>query len=497
MQSKEPCYALNERKKYWESVKNVPTARAAQAEEERKRKEAENSLPPLPENVTIGEDGSLQAVDNNEEKEEEPTTGVGEPPMDEENADVFVAAMEDNAEEDPNISLTPEAWVESFGAFNSLETPIGRVKMGENQYAKLEEKKRTREFGMVVQTLRNPDVVFIEQSEAKEGQTTERPYSLVFIKTFVRDGEKIRYYSSVTVSKDGMEISVSSHYTKPTKVKEELTSLRRYYTNEALFSNSSEWHLAEQQDNAVPDLLPTQENNASASEDTTSEEEMQESAQENADKAQEIDAASTAQQAEEQNREERKQMLENMSIEELEKEIERIRNFNHPIFTMTEEEKAKEIAEFQSIIDRKTQTSAQQPTAEEATPQAEEQQTTDEAQQRENANRQIEAEQTAASEEDADNVQESKKPIGEGVFGNIYDQFKEKIKEALDFIMEHKDGVLLGVFHRSGVGDIDLVWGDDKGGFAHIINKHVGEGKSFANAEDAIRGYRQHKKEWR
>ena len=300
-------------------MKNVPTARAAQAEEERKRKEAENSLPPLPENVTIGEDGSLQAVDNNEEKAQEQTTGVGEPPMDEENADVFVAAMEDNAEEDPNISLTPEAWVESFGAFNSLETPIGRVKMGENQYAKLEEKQRTREFGMVVQTLRNPDVVFIEQSEAKEGQATERPYSLVFIKTFIRDGEKIRYYSSVTVSKDGMEISVSSHYAKPTKVKEKLTNLRRYYTNEALFSNSSEWRLAEQQDNAVPDLLPTQENNASASEDTTSEEEMQESAQENADKAQEIDAASTAQQAEEQNREERKQMLENMSIEELEK----------------------------------------------------------------------------------------------------------------------------------------------------------------------------------
>lgn len=71
--------ALNERKKYWESVKNVPTARAAQAEEERKRKEAENSLPPLPENVTIGEDGSLQAVDNNnEEKAEEPTTEATE-----------------------------------------------------------------------------------------------------------------------------------------------------------------------------------------------------------------------------------------------------------------------------------------------------------------------------------------------------------------------------------------------------------------------------------
>ena len=97
------------------------------------------------------------------------------------------------------------------------------------------------------------------------------------------------------------------------------------------------------------------------------------------------------------------------------------------------------------------------------------------------------AAQTAASEEKANNGEESKKPIGKGVFGNIYDQFKGKIKEALDFIMEHKDGDLLGVFHRSDVGDIDLVWGDDKGGFAYIINKHVGEGKSFANAEVAIR----------
>jgi hypothetical protein len=127
-----------------------------------------------------------------------------------------------------------------------------------------------------------------------------------------------------------------------------------------------------QQGDETSSRAKSQSNVPSASEDTTSEEEIQESAQENADKAQEIDSASTAAQAEEQDKEERKQMLENMSIEELEKEIERIRNFNHPIFTMTEEEKAKEIAELQSIIDRKTQTSAQQPTAEEATPQAEE-----------------------------------------------------------------------------------------------------------------------------
>ncbi|GEM_PF-3099288 len=88
--------ALNERKKYWESVKNVPTARAAQAEEERKKKEAENSLPPLPENVTVGEDGSLQVVeDNNEEKAQEQTT---EQPQ----------AVEESASEQAESEAAPE-----------------------------------------------------------------------------------------------------------------------------------------------------------------------------------------------------------------------------------------------------------------------------------------------------------------------------------------------------------------------------------------------------
>lgn len=86
--------ALNERKKYWESVKNVPTARAAQAEE-RKKKEAENALPPLPENVTVGEDGSLQAVDNNEEKAQEQIT---EQPQ----------AVEESASEQTESEAAPE-----------------------------------------------------------------------------------------------------------------------------------------------------------------------------------------------------------------------------------------------------------------------------------------------------------------------------------------------------------------------------------------------------
>lgn len=81
---------------------------------------------------------------------------------------------------------------------------------------------------------------------------------------------------------------------------------------------------------------------------------------------------------------------------------------------------------------------------------------------------------------------EEPKPVGSGVFGNIYNQFKGKVKEAFDFLMKHKGGDLLGVFHRKDVGDIDLVWGDENGRLAHILNKHVGEGKSFANVDEAM-----------
>jgi hypothetical protein len=83
-------------------------------------------------------------------------------------------------------------------------------------------------------------------------------------------------------------------------------------------------------------------------------------------------------------------------------------------------------------------------------------------------------------------AEEEPQPIGKGFFGNIYDQFKGKVKAAFDFLLKHKEGDLLGVFHRNDLGDIDLVWGDENMGLNHIISKHVGEGKDFATVEDLI-----------
>lgn len=190
-------------------------------------------------------------------------TEVNKEPLSEEAAQSLITSMEENAIEDPEIRLTPKTWLETFGINNSIDTPIGKVRMGENQYAKLQDKKRTSEFGMISLTLSDPDVIFVEPSKAKGEDVAERNFSYVFAKTFKRNGNKVKYYTSVTVSIDGLEISVSSHFVNPNKMLNKLMEFNREYTKETLFSNSSEMRLAEHQSD-VPDLLPTQENNVSS-----------------------------------------------------------------------------------------------------------------------------------------------------------------------------------------------------------------------------------------
>jgi len=95
-----------------------------------------------------------------------------------------------------------------------------------------------------------------------------------------------------------------------------------------------------------------------------------------------------------------------------------------------------------------------------------------------------ESEGAAGSGENEDS--DEPKPIGRGAFGYIYDQFKGKVKEAFAHLLSNRNGDCLGVFHREDVGEIDLVWGDEKAGLSHIIGKHVGEGKSFANVDEMM-----------
>ena len=83
------------------------------------------------------------------------------------------------------------------------------------------------------------------------------------------------------------------------------------------------------------------------------------------------------------------------------------------------------------------------------------------------------------------------RPIGTSVFGKVYDQFKGKVKEAIEFLVNHKSGNLLGVFHRNDIGDISLVWGDSKGGLEHIIKRHIEDQNDFRDIEEAAKVIQQ------
>jgi len=69
-------------------------------------------------------------------------------------------------------------------------------------------------------------------------------------------------------------------------------------------------------------------------------------------------------------------------------------------------------------------------------------------------------------------------PVGKGVFGNIYDQFKGKAKEAIAFLLQKKEGEATGALHHKDIGDIDLVWGEegtgksDGFGLAKLVKYH-------------------------
>lgn len=184
-------------------------------------------------------------------------------------ADALLAQMENSAEVAPEIELTPDNWLSQFGEDGLVDTPIGKVKMGENQYFKIILKKREKEFGMIYPTLSNPDIVIEEPSTSDKA---ERNTSLLFVKTFVVNGEKVKYYASVTVSKDNKEVVISNHFIEKAAFKKKLLADSTLYLKPSL-SNSSDRHLAEHQDD-VPDLLPTQDSNGSnpsSSEGTKSE----------------------------------------------------------------------------------------------------------------------------------------------------------------------------------------------------------------------------------
>lgn len=124
-------------------------------------------------------------------------------------ADALLAQMENSAEVAPEIELTPDNWLSQFGEDGLVDTPIGKVKMGENQYFKLARQGRNGKLGLIKPTLESPSVII--KDSRRNDNNEEREYSYVFVKTFIRkDGERYYYFASVTIQKDGREVIISN-----------------------------------------------------------------------------------------------------------------------------------------------------------------------------------------------------------------------------------------------------------------------------------------------
>ena len=142
--------------------------------------------------------------------------------------DAVVNSMKNHAGVSPFVEIANNTWK------SNVETPLGDVKMGENQKEKLFVKGREQQYGMLLETLSKPDIV-LEEKDKKQDIDHERPSSYLFVKTFQKpDGTKCVHFESVTVSQNGLEVSISSHIIRENQLKNKLKSDRLLYKATAL-----------------------------------------------------------------------------------------------------------------------------------------------------------------------------------------------------------------------------------------------------------------------
>ncbi|MBP3350708.1 MAG: hypothetical protein J6L03_08825, partial [Bacteroidaceae bacterium] len=164
----------------------------------------------------------------------------------------LIAQMDQNAEVAPEVELTPENWINLFGEDGTVDTPIGSVKMGENQYLKLFKKNRAQYLGMIKPTLSNPDIV-LEEYDPKDNAERESKY--LFVKTFIKaDGSRYVHFESVTVKKDSLEVSISSHEVNESVLTKKVQQSKLLHLNSKFLN--SDGRLIEPL-NEGSDLVPT------------------------------------------------------------------------------------------------------------------------------------------------------------------------------------------------------------------------------------------------
>ena len=82
--------------------------------------------------------------------------------------------------------------------------------------------------------------IVLEENDAEQDTQHERPYVYLFVKTFQKeDGSKYVHFESVTVSQDGMEVSISSHIIRENQLKNKIKNDRLLYKATALDASAT------------------------------------------------------------------------------------------------------------------------------------------------------------------------------------------------------------------------------------------------------------------
>ena len=115
-----------------------------------------------------------------------------------------------------HIEFSPEAWDAEFPN-GHVHTPIGDIKLGENQRDKLTTRARERYFGLIKPTLEAPTYIIAEREPNEKvherlarGESVERPSVFQFIRAFLQEDGRHQGFMCVTVARDRLEVLVSA-----------------------------------------------------------------------------------------------------------------------------------------------------------------------------------------------------------------------------------------------------------------------------------------------
>jgi len=138
-----------------------------------------------------------------------------------------------------NIEYTKDNWNKLFPN-NTVETPLGKVKLGENQFEKLDptipdpkditrvKQDRRHHLSYIEQTLKEPAFAIKKDDGSK----------LLYFKE-IENGNKVKQYSSIMIDKDGMHISISSHPMNYKQIKKEINKNDVVYIAKEVTTNGA------------------------------------------------------------------------------------------------------------------------------------------------------------------------------------------------------------------------------------------------------------------